>query len=110
MIPDGDPDYFTRLLYGCEADEIAEAVLLTPMDSTLEALKRRAENVREFKGFNYGFNGNLGGTEVSVINSRIGSPVASDCTYYDVLQDLHFSVRYPEDNCRELKEYFEGLS
>lgn len=82
MMPDGDPDYFTRLLYGCEADEIAEAVLLTPMDSTLEALKLRAENVREFKGFNYGFNGNLGGTEVSVINSRIGSPVASDCTYY----------------------------
>jgi len=32
----------------------------------------------------------------------------SDCTYYDVLQDLHFSIRYPEDTCRELKKYFEG--
>jgi uridine phosphorylase len=82
MMPDGDPNSFTRVLYGCEADEIAEVALLTPMDSTLEALKLKAENVNEFKGFNYGFNGNFGGTEVSVINSRIGSPVASDCTYY----------------------------
>ena len=82
MMPDGDPSDFTRLLYGCEADDMAEVVFLTPLDSTLEALKLKAEQVREFEGFNHGFNGDFGGTEVSVINSRIGSPLAGDCTYY----------------------------
>lgn len=81
-MPDGDPSDFTRLLYGCEADDMAEVVFLTPLDSTLEALKLKAEQVREFEGFNHGFNGDFGGTEVSVINSRIGSPLAGDCTYY----------------------------
>jgi uridine phosphorylase len=81
-MPDGDPSDFTRLLYGCEADDMAEVMFLTPLDSTLEALKLKAEQVREFRGFNHGFNGDFGGTEVSVINSRIGSPLAGDCTYY----------------------------
>jgi len=81
-MPDGDPGEFTRLLYGCEADEIAEVVFLTPLDSTIEALKLKAENVKEFRGFNHGFNGYFDGAEVSVINSRIGSPLAGDCTYY----------------------------
>lgn len=26
MMPEGDPNEFTRILYGCEADEIAEVV------------------------------------------------------------------------------------
>ena len=82
MMPEGDASAFTRVLYGCEADEIAEIVLLTPMDSFLEALMLRAGDVREFKGFNNGFNGTFGETRVSIFNSRIGSPVASDCTYY----------------------------
>ncbi len=82
MMPEGDPNEYTRILYGCEADEIAEVVLLTPLDSTPESLKLKAENVTEFKGFNNGFNGTYGGKKVSVFNSRIGSPVASDCVYY----------------------------
>jgi uridine phosphorylase len=82
MISERDPNVFTRILYGCEANEIAEVVLLTPMDSTLEALKLKAEDVKEFKGFNHGFSGTHGGKKVSVFNSRIGSPVASDCVYY----------------------------
>lgn len=82
MIPEGDPSEFTRLLYGCEADEIAEVVFLTPLDSTIEALKLKADNVKEFRGFNHGFNGSFDDAEVSVINSRVGSPLASDCTYY----------------------------
>ncbi len=82
MMPEGDPSEFTRILYGCEAHEIAEVVLLTPMDSTLEALKLKAEEVKEFKGFSHGFSGTYGGKKFSVFNSRIGSPVASDCVYY----------------------------
>ena len=31
----------------------------------------------------------------------------SDCNYLDVLQDIHFSARRPEDVCRELREYFK---
>ena len=30
----------------------------------------------------------------------------SDCCYQEMLQDTRFSVRNPEDVCRELKEYF----
>lgn len=82
MMPEGDPDTFTRILYGCKLDEIAETVFLTPMDETLEALKHKVDEVKECKGFNHGFNGNIGGIPISVFNSRIGSPVASDCAYY----------------------------
>lgn len=32
MMPDGDPSVFTRGFYGCEAEEVAEVVLLTPID------------------------------------------------------------------------------
>jgi len=31
----------------------------------------------------------------------------SDCNYLDVLQDMHFSARRPEDVCRELRECFK---
>ena len=31
----------------------------------------------------------------------------SDCHYYDVLHDQNSSVGSPEDNCQELKKYFE---
>lgn len=82
MMPEGDPSVFTRSFYGCEADEVEEIVLLTPMNSTLEAIKLRAKKVKELKGFYRGFNAQIGGTKVSVFNTRIGSPLASDCTYY----------------------------
>jgi galactose-1-phosphate uridylyltransferase len=32
----------------------------------------------------------------------------SDCCYQEMLQDIHFSARYPEEVCREMKEYFAG--
>ncbi len=81
-MPEGDPSVFTRSLYGCEADEVAETVLLTPFDDTVGALRQRAEAAKEFEGFFRGFTARLGGREVSVFNSRIGSPSASDCVYY----------------------------
>ncbi len=82
MMPEGDPSAFTRTFYGCNADEVAEIVILTPMDETVEALKLRAEGVSEIEGFNKGFCAAINGTGVSVFNSRVGSPVASDCAYY----------------------------
>ena len=82
MMPDADPSDFTRIFYGCDADEIAETVILTPIDKMLDSLKSRADEVKDLGGFNKGFNANIGGTPVSVYNSRIGSPVASDCAYY----------------------------
>lgn len=74
MMPKGDPSSFTRVLYGCDADDVAEIVLMTPIKDWWEALKLRSEDVEEFGGFNRGFNGLLGGVEVSVFDSRVGSP------------------------------------
>ena len=82
MMPERDPSVFTRVFYGCEAGEIAETVLLTPLDKTFEALKQRAEEVREVGGFYKGFNAQIGVAHFSVFNSGVGSPMASDCTYY----------------------------
>ena len=82
MMPEGSPSEFTRKLYGCEPEDISEVVLLTPFDSTLNDLKARAEGVNEFKGFCEGFTGKFKGVWSTVLNSRVGSPVASDCTYY----------------------------
>jgi uridine phosphorylase len=82
MIPEQEPGVFTRVLYGCEADEITETVILTPIDSFLEDLKARAENVRETGGFCKGFLGEFNGVKCAVFNSRVGSPAASDSAYY----------------------------
>jgi uridine phosphorylase len=82
MMHEGDPNTFTRVLYGCEADEVAEVVILTPIDAMIEALKHRSDEVKEYGGFIEGYNADLGGTHVSVFNSRVGSPAASDCAYF----------------------------
>ena len=82
MIPEGSPSEFTRTLYGCEPEDIAETVIMTPFDSTLEDLKGKAEDVKEFRGFITGFTGRFNGSLGTVLNCRIGSPAASDCTYF----------------------------
>jgi len=82
LMPDGDPSSFTRVLYGCDADDVAEIVLMTPIKDWWETLKLRSDGVEEFNGFNRGFNGVFGGVEVSVFDSRVGSPVVLDCAYY----------------------------
>lgn len=38
--------------------------------------------MKEFRGFCSGFTGQFNGSKATVLNSRIGSPAASDCTYY----------------------------
>lgn len=81
-MPNGDPHAFTQVLYGCEPSDVAKNVILTPFDKALDGLKQRVNGVRECQGFFHGFNGEIEGIPVSVFNSRIGSPSASDCVYF----------------------------
>lgn len=82
MIPKKEQSTFSHELYGCEADEVEETVILTPIDEIFQSLKKRADSTKEFNGFFRCFNASFGSRSVSVINSRIGSPLASDCTYF----------------------------
>ncbi len=69
-------------------------------------------NDQGYYSFNMSINSGLSGEGYFWTHARIIPRMAffglavSDCSYYDVLQDLHFSSRYPEENCRELKKYF----
>jgi len=76
------PEVFIKAVFGCCPDEIAETVILSPFDETLDALRDRSEGVKEFKGFFRMINGTINGKNYSFINSRIGSPMAADCTNY----------------------------
>ena len=49
-MPEGDPSSFTRVLYGCDAEDVAEVVLMTPIKDWWETLKFRSEDVVEFSG------------------------------------------------------------
>jgi len=66
-----------------------------------------------FYSFNMSINSGVAGEGYFWTQARIVSRMTfleldvSDCSYYDVLQDLHFSSRYPEDTCQQLKKYFE---
>ncbi len=82
MMPERSPSEFTKRLYGCEPEDISEVVIMTPFDSTLEDLREKADDVKEFKGFITGFTGQFNGSQGTVLNCRIGSPAASDCTYF----------------------------
>jgi uridine phosphorylase len=82
LMPDGDPSAFTKVMYGCAADEVSEIVLMTPIDEFFKSFKERSQVLKEMTGFNRGFNADVDGTRVTVLDSRIGSPLASDCTYY----------------------------
>lgn len=82
MMPEGDPAVFVRTFYGCEPDDVAETVLLTPLKEVFDALKGYADDVRELTGFYRGFACRIRGERVSVFNSMVGSPLASDCAYY----------------------------
>lgn len=82
MMPEGDPSTFTKVMYGCTADEVSEIVLMTPIDEFFKSFKERSQVLKEMTGFNRGFNADVDGTRVTVLDSRIGSPLASDCTYY----------------------------
>lgn len=82
MIPRGDPSIYTRSLYGCEAAEISEVVVLTPLDDLVEEFRDRVRSVMELEGFFRGFHGSIEGGRFSLFRSLIGSPGAGDCTYY----------------------------
>lgn len=76
------PDVFIKAVFGCSPVEISETVILSPFDETLDALRDRSEDVKEFKGFFRMINGTINDKKYSFINPRIGSPMAADCTNY----------------------------
>ena len=51
MMPEGGLGEFTRMLYGCEPEDISEVVILTPFDSTLDALRDRVSHGFSVPGF-----------------------------------------------------------
>ena len=86
LIPEGDPGDFIRVTYGCEVEDISEIVYLTMRQDLLAELRLRMKDVKETGpstgGFYKGYHGVMNGYRVSVIDSRIGAPVASDCLYF----------------------------
>lgn len=86
MIPEGDPSDFIRVTFGCGVDDISEIVYLTMRQDLLTELSFRMEDVYETGpstgGFYKGYHGTMNGHRVSVIDSRIGAPLASDCLYF----------------------------
>ena len=82
MIPRGEPSIYTRTLYGCEASEVSEVVVLTPIDDIFKALRDRVEEVEELGGFFRGFHASIDGRRFTLFKSLIGSPGAGDCLYY----------------------------
>jgi len=76
------PEVFIKAVFGCDPDDIAETVVLSPFDETLDTLRDRADGVSEFNGFFRLINGTFNGKNYTFINSRIGSPMAADCTNY----------------------------
>ena len=86
LIPEGGPGDFIRVTYGCEVDDISEIVYLTLRQALLAELRLRMKDVKETGpttgGFYKGCHGVMDGQRVSVIDSRIGAPLASDCLYF----------------------------
>ena len=86
MIPEGKSSDFIRVIYGCEIDEISEIVYLTMRQDLLSELSLKMKNVKETGpstgGFYQGYHGLMNGHKISVIDSRIGAPLASDCIYF----------------------------
>ncbi len=82
VIPKGDPSIYTRSLYGCEAAEISDVVILTPIDDIIKGLRERSERIVELEGFFKGFHASIGGRQFTLFKSLIGSPGAGDCLYY----------------------------
>jgi len=42
-MPEGDPSAFTKVMYGCTADEVSEIVLMTPIDEFFKSFKERSQ-------------------------------------------------------------------
>ena len=73
-------------------------------------------NDQDFYSFNLTIDSGIAGDDHFWTQARIvprttfGEIETSDCSYYEMMEGLHFSARYPEDICQELKKYFGGES
>lgn len=82
MIDEIDPEKFTKEIYGCDPQDIGATVILTPLGKLFEGLKRKVSDLREFKGFLNVFTARHKRKTLSVIRISVGSPIASDATYF----------------------------
>jgi len=86
LIPEGDPGDFIRVTFGYEVDDISDIVYLTMRQALLAELRLRMKDMKETDpttgDFYKGCHGVMNGQRVSVIDSRIGAPLASDCLYF----------------------------
>lgn len=68
-----------KIYFGCNIEDIASNVILTPIWS-LESFKNKAEDVlTEFSGWYKGATLKFNNRKVTVINSGIGAPMSGDC-------------------------------
>ena len=71
-------------------------------------------NDQNFYSFNLTINSGITGddsfwTQARIIPRLVFSELdVSDCTYLQLLQDVHFVARCPEDTCQEIRQYFDG--
>ena len=69
-------------------------------------------NDQNFYSFNLTINSGVVGndyfwTQARIIPRLVFSELdVSDCTYLQLLQDVHFVARHPEDICQDIKQYF----
>ncbi|MCW4021073.1 MAG: hypothetical protein NWF14_07605, partial [Candidatus Bathyarchaeota archaeon] len=82
MIDEANSEKFTRQIFGCDPEDISETVVLTYKRQSIKELKKKVEVLKEFKGFLEGFTGRYDGRTVSAVKILVGSPVASDATYF----------------------------
>ena len=67
---------------------------------------------QNFYSFNLSINSGIAGNNYLWTQARIMPRLAfseldvSDCSHFDLLQDVHACFRYPEDICQELRKYF----
>lgn len=68
-----------KIHFGCNIEDIADTVILTPI-WRLEGFKNMADSVvSEFEGWYKGVTLRVKGKRITVISSGIGSPVSGDC-------------------------------
>lgn len=72
-------EIIVRTHFGCEIEDIAKTVILTPIWN-LEGFKAASDKtIKEFEGWYDGITVIYKGVEITVISSRVGAPMSGDC-------------------------------
>ncbi len=68
-----------KIHFGCNTEDIAHTVILTPIWSLMSFIERADVVLKEFEGWYKGVTLKLDNKKITVINSGIGSPMSGDC-------------------------------